>query len=630
MKCFELRTRFLSTVLLLLGLLAPCPMARGFDNFWIGPDLGNWNTGANWEHQDDPNLHEVPDVFFDEEAVIDNGATALLNAPAMNAMSNGDVGGVRLGSTMSGGLRIQSGGVLRSLAGATETGAITVGAGSGTGTLTILGNGMLSGTSLSLAGASASSISLSDTASLSVTGTANLQRTTTISGQSVNFNATGNLTLGNSSILVADIRSGTTHSALKTDATANVNGTVKPMFTGVTPALGSKWTLIDAATAINGSFSNLDLSMAAALPAGQTYQIVSETAGARQLLRLTVAEILTLQVDRVSGAVSIANLGAQSKSIDGYSILSSLGSLTGAWNSLDDQNIGGANAWVEAAPTPTDLNELNPQGSSALAGSASFNLGTPYVKTFPEFGTDPDDISFEYTTPDGRTIQGSVAYTGAKTHNNFVLNVDPTTGQVAFRNDSPFSVQIDGYAIYSDSGSLVPATWNSLEDQNVADWEQAPPVPTATAVAELKADDATAFQGQTGFSLGALFKTVGATQDLRFEFLMPGEEVPSIGTVVYGPFTAPVNPSEGLDGDYNMDGRVDAADYVVWRKNDGSPAGYNTWRQNFGRTLGAGSGSAIGAAAVPEPATIGLLVLAAFTLAAKRGNRRGRRAMAFG
>jgi autotransporter-associated beta strand protein len=74
-----------------------------------------------------------------------------------------------------------------------------------------------------------------------------------------------------------------------------------------------------------------------------------------------------------------------------------------------------------------------------------------------------------------------------------------------------------------------------------------------------------------------------------------------------------------LDGDYNFDGKVDAADYVVWRKNPtmvggGNPAGYNLWRQNFGNPPG--SGSSLGSsAAVPEPAAAGLIlsiVLGAF------------------
>lgn len=68
----------------------------------------------------------------------------------------------------------------------------------------------------------------------------------------------------------------------------------------------------------------------------------------------------------------------------------------------------------------------------------------------------------------------------------------------------------------------------------------------------------------------------------------------------------------GLPGDYNMDNKVDSADYVLWRKDPdshgGTPGGYNTWRANFGAMLG--SGSEFGdAGAVPEPCLAGLIVL---------------------
>lgn len=60
-----------------------------------------------------------------------------------------------------------------------------------------------------------------------------------------------------------------------------------------------------------------------------------------------------------------------------------------------------------------------------------------------------------------------------------------------------------------------------------------------------------------------------------------------------------------IPGDYNFDGAVDAADYVVWRKTDiNGQQGYETWRANFGATSGAGSGAALGLPpypAVPEP-----------------------------
>lgn len=71
-----------------------------------------------------------------------------------------------------------------------------------------------------------------------------------------------------------------------------------------------------------------------------------------------------------------------------------------------------------------------------------------------------------------------------------------------------------------------------------------------------------------------------------------------------------------LLGDYNNNGTVDAADYVLWRKggplqNDPTPgvqpADYDFWKAHFGRTAGSGSGAGINVA-VPEPSTFVLLL----------------------
>jgi hypothetical protein len=59
----------------------------------------------------------------------------------------------------------------------------------------------------------------------------------------------------------------------------------------------------------------------------------------------------------------------------------------------------------------------------------------------------------------------------------------------------------------------------------------------------------------------------------------------------------------GIDGDFNGDGNVDAADYVVWRKNGMSAADYQLFVENFGTTS-----PGVGGGAVPEPA--GLVALA--------------------
>jgi hypothetical protein len=74
-----------------------------------------------------------------------------------------------------------------------------------------------------------------------------------------------------------------------------------------------------------------------------------------------------------------------------------------------------------------------------------------------------------------------------------------------------------------------------------------------------------------------------------------------------------------LAGDYNLNGTVDAADYVLWRKTNGDIVApfsgadgdgdgmiddddYDVWKAHFGQV--AGSGSAAGqSTAVPEPAT---------------------------
>lgn len=69
---------------------------------------------------------------------------------------------------------------------------------------------------------------------------------------------------------------------------------------------------------------------------------------------------------------------------------------------------------------------------------------------------------------------------------------------------------------------------------------------------------------------------------------------------------------QGLAGDYNHNGVVDAADYAVWRNGLGTlytQSDYDVWRAHFGLTA-AGSSSVIAKAAVPEPSpVIGLLTV---------------------
>ncbi len=77
----------------------------------------------------------------------------------------------------------------------------------------------------------------------------------------------------------------------------------------------------------------------------------------------------------------------------------------------------------------------------------------------------------------------------------------------------------------------------------------------------------------------------------------------------------------GLPGDYNGDGKVDAADYVAWRKgaspSPNSIGDYNTWRTNFGTGAGSGSSGLVGGN-VPEPNAVALMMFGLLSLVALR------------
>lgn len=89
-----------------------------------------------------------------------------------------------------------------------------------------------------------------------------------------------------------------------------------------------------------------------------------------------------------------------------------------------------------------------------------------------------------------------------------------------------------------------------------------------------------------------------------------------------------ISASAVLEGDFNKDGVVDAADYTVWRDGLGTEfqqSDFTRWKQNFGATLTPAGASA--AVAVPEPAAFSLLslalVFAAMTRRSAGGGRQG-------
>lgn len=113
------------------------------------------------------------------------------------------------------------------------------------------------------------------------------------------------------------------------------------------------------------------------------------------------------------------------------------------------------------------------------------------------------------------------------------------------------------------------------------------------------------------------------------------------GTIAAATITTTVrtNFSAALLPDYNRNGVVDAADYVLWRNTLGdsgaglpadgngdgtvNQADYNLWRANFGAMTSVASSSGLSGSAVPEPAAGMLFVLGAVFVAGRRVRSRG-------
>ena len=615
----------------------------GANNFW---DLGpNWNVGTSGQAN-----NAVPYAYYQEMGSIGNatfpGPYTVHVRRAQNlfvpfSMANNErtqTAGVTvdLGST----LNIQSTGVLKVIVTngtGTETGLPTPGTGNATvsgsaaitiqsggrlevednvdinsGTLTVFPGGTV--TAQNIGSAAQGAIVLSGNATLTSTGSTTLGGRTTITGPSVVFSS-GEVVMNDTTVF-NPVVTGASHTIMNVNGPVTMNGTLRPQFQSVTPTLGSTWVIWDS-TATGGAFDVSDDSLTD-LPTGHRYAImttpgVTHVNGTRGVL--TVENFLTAEVNRANGQVTLRNTASTGGvTIDGYQITSAASVLNPSafTSSLDDDNFDGGE-WVEANLTAGTIGELNAGGNSLIATSSSNALGNIYnpIPTLQQFGDPvPEDLVLTYRRSDGRFVTGEVQYINDGIDNTLVLQVDPTDGKARIINDSTFNAAFDGYRVRSASNSL-NTTWDSLDDQNVGGaggWLEAPVPPTAGALSELNPLGSLAVSaGAAAAVMTGLFNFATGTQDLLFDFrIPPGGGLPNggvlNGVVRYASFNV------GLDGDYNGDGRVDAADYVVWRKTDGTPAGFNLWRANFGNMLGSGAG-AVGSSQVPEPSMFVLALI---------------------
>jgi probable HAF family extracellular repeat protein len=118
---------------------------------------------------------------------------------------------------------------------------------------------------------------------------------------------------------------------------------------------------------------------------------------------------------------------------------------------------------------------------------------------------------------------------------------------------------------------------------------------------------------------GVLVNNFGLGASLTGWTLTSANDISADGQFIVGSGTNPNGKTEAwlahieveptLPGDFNLDGTVNAADYVVWRKTDGTQFGYDTWRAHFGQSF-FGSGVDVSVSlGVPESASLTLLAI---------------------
>ena len=323
-------------------------------------------------------------------------------------------------------------------------------------------------------------------------------------------------------------------------------------------------------------------------------------------------------IGHFSSTGSLASVGME---FDNDSIVGTSGSLT-----ISNQNTGTGNTVFKPLFTGKGFNFGLPITISSPTGSGS-NIKSNEL----QLGNFSDTQTFSGVISGGGSLRrlnagGTTVLTGANTYTGGTF-VDAGTlavsGSTAKFGGGSLTVSGGHAAIAAGVANAIVDTMTlTLLGGGAGGFADEGFIDLATGINERV----------TSLILGAAAQAAGTYGSTLSSATFKNDEYFSgTGVITVGP--------AGLPGDFNSDGKVDAGDYVIWRKSNGTnnalandnglgtpigPSHYSLWRANFGNSAGAGAGSGVeNGGAVPEPGTLSLVVLAVGTVLAC-GRRSGR------
>ncbi len=271
-------------------------------------------------------------------------------------------------------------------------------------------------------------------------------------------------------------------------------------------------------------------------------------------------------------------------------------------------------------------------GTAGSGGVTIFSGDNTY-----QGGTTINDGTVQADNTSGSATGTGPVIVGDGAPGTFELGYLSGTGTVGDISTGPVTVQEGGYLAPGDVGSG-PGTLTAAGDVTMAVNSHLAIELSGSSADELVVGgnldlSAAEFLDVTGGGTGPwLIATYVGSLTGTFDNVTSGYSVDySTSGQIY------LDVSSGLLGDFNSDGKVDAADYVTWRKNNGTnnalpndnglgvpitSAHYDLWRSSFGNPPGAGSGNGLsGASGVPEPTGFALFMFGVGAGAARRGRR---------